>query len=292
VIEVPGSHRRALSGAALALALASACTSSDRSFHVETVRVADTTLDTAAEVGLDRAAIEAAARSALGEAGFRLTPGQPSYRARVELAALRLGPTAGGRGLRVDASVELELVPVDGKEPARREVGVGGEAVGADGPAGACRRAIGAAIGEAARALKVALAAEGKPVEALLADLESSDVRVRDQAVQALGDRRERRAVPGLVKRLRDPDRRVVEHAMGALAQVKDPAAVPALIELSRGTDAAITLRLIPLVGDIGGADAEGWLLTVEQAYPDARVQAAATEALADLRRRTGAVVK
>jgi HEAT repeat protein len=79
---------------------------------------------------------------------------------------------------------------------------------------------------------------------------------------------------------------------MGALAQVKDPAAVPALIELSRGTDAAITLRLIPLVGDIGGPDAEGWLLTVEQAYPDPRVQAAATEALADLRRRTGAAGK
>jgi HEAT repeat protein len=288
VIEPTATHRRALAGAALALTLAAGCTASERTPHVESVRVADTTLETAAEVGLDRPGVEAAARAALSEAGFKLGPGEPGFRSRVELVALRLGPGAGSRGLRVDASVELELLPVDGKDPARREVGTGGDAVGADGPAGASRRAIAAAIGEAARAIRVGLSAEGKPVEALLADLESSDVRVRDHAVQTLGERRERRAVPGLVKRLRDNDRRVVERAMGALSQLKDPSAVPALIELSRGTDSTIALRLISVVGDIGGPDAEGWLLTLEQAHPDPRVQAAATEALADLHRRAG----
>jgi hypothetical protein len=229
--------------------------------------------------------VEAAARAALAEAGFRLSPGTPAYRARVELAALGVGPDPGGRGLRVEARVELELVAVEGREPARRELGSGGEVVVAEGPAGATRRAIAAAVGDAARALKVGLAAEGKPVEALLADLESSDVRVRDQAVQTLGDRRERRAVPGLVKRLTDQDRRVRDRALGALAQIKDPGAVPAIIEISRATDAAVTLRLVPVVGDIGGRDAEGWLLTLEQAHPDPRVQAAATEALNELRR-------
>lgn len=275
---------RALAGAALALATA-ACSRGERTVHVESVRVAETTLGAAAEVGLDRAAVEAAARAALGEAGFSLAAGAPAFRARVELVGLRLGPGAGGR-LRADATVELELISLDGKDPARREVGSSGDAVGAEGPPAAARRAITGAIGEAARALKVALSAEGKPVDALLRDLESSDSRVRDHAVQALGDRRERRAVPALVKRLHDGDRKVVDRAIGALAQIKDPAAVPALIDLSRGTDAAVALRLIPVVGEIGGPDAEGWLLTVEQAFPDPRVQAAATEALADLHRR------
>jgi hypothetical protein len=288
---VSGTSRwpTALLGAALTLALAGGCRPSERPAHVESVRVADTTLAAAGEVGLDRAGVEAAARSALAEAGFRIGPGQPAYRARVELVGLRVGPTPGRQGLKVDVRVELELVAVEGREPARRELGAGGEVLGADGPAGAARRAIEAAVGDAARALRVALAAEGKPVEALLADLESSDVRVRDQAVQALGERRERRAVPGLVKRLSDADRRVRDRAIGALAQIKDPAAVPALIELSRGADAAVALRLVPVVGEIGGPDAEGWLLTIEQAHPDPRVQTAATEALRELRAAAGA---
>jgi hypothetical protein len=283
------SPRLGPAGAALALALAAGCSRPEQVFHVETVRVADTYLATAAEVGIDRAAVEAAARAALAEAGFLLSPGTPSYRARVEIAALGVGPDPGRRGLRVEARVELELVPAEGREPARRELGAAGEPVAAEGPAGATRRALGAAVGEAARALRVGLAAEGKSVEALLADLESSDVRVRDQAVQTLGERRERRAVPGLVKRLTDMDRRVRDRALGALSQIKDPAAVPAIIEISRATDAAVTLRLVPVVGDIGGRDAEGWLLTLEQAHPDPRVQAAAADALKDLRRAAAA---
>lgn len=276
---------RSLASVALALLLASGCRPSPPPPHVQSVRVADTTLEAAAEVGLDRAGVEAVSRAALAEAGFALTSGQPAYRARVELVGLRMGPAPGGRGVRVEARVELELASVDAREPARREVGSGSQALGPEGPAGATRQALGAAVGEAARGLRVALAAEGKPVEALLADLESSDVRLRDHAVQALGERREPRAVPGLIKRLSDGDRRVVDRAMGALSQLKDPRAVPPLIELSRGTDAAIVLRLIPLVGDIGGPDAEGWLLTIEQAHPDPRVRAAASDALAGLRR-------
>jgi hypothetical protein len=274
---------RSLASVGLALVLAGGCRPSPPPPHVESVRVADTTLETAVEVGLDRAAVEAVSRAALVEAGFLLTPGPPAYRARIELVGLRLGQAAGGRGLQVEARVELELTAVEGQEPARREVGSGSEALGQQGAPGATRAALAAAVGEAARGLRVGLSAEGKPVEALLADLESSDVRLRDHAVQALGERREPRAVPGLIKRLSDGDRRVVDRAIGALSQLKDRRAVPALIELSRGTDAAIALRLVPVVGDIGGGDAEGWLLTIEQAHPDPRVRAAATDALADL---------
>ena len=94
------------------------------------------------------------------------------------------------------------------------------------------------------------------------------------------------------MRRLNDADRQVVDHAIGALSQLKDPRAVPALIELSRGTDAAIALRLIPVVGDIGGPDAQGWLLTLEQAHPDPRVRSAATEALETMRPTQAAVRK
>lgn len=275
----------ALTGALLALAVAAGCRPSQRPAHIESLRVADTTLEAASEVGLDRAAVEVVSRAALAEAGFRLDPGQPAFRARVELVAIRMVTGAGGGGLRVETQVELELTAVEGKEPSRREVGRGSEATRERGPTEATRRALGAAVGEAARSLRVGLSAEGKPVEELLADLESSDVRVRDHAVQALGERREARAVPGIIKRLGDADRRVVDRAIGALSQLRDRRAVPPLIELSRGTDAAVALRLVPVVGDLGGPDAEGWLMTIEQAHPDPRVRAAAGEALAELQR-------
>lgn len=247
------------------------------------VQVAEGSLGGVIESGVDAPAVEALARTALTEAGFRLEPAERGYRARVELTALRVGPSAGGRGPRVDVRIELTLEPVGGGEPSRREAGTGGEVVAAGGPAAAVRAALAAALGEAARGARLGLSAEQKPVEALLSDLESSDVRVRDHAVQALGERREPRALPGLISRLRDADRGVVDRAIGALTQLKDPRAVAPLIELSRQGDPAEALRLIPVVGDIGGPDAEGWLLTLEQAHPDARVRAAATVALAGL---------
>jgi hypothetical protein len=269
--------------------VAGACRATPAPPHLEGIRFEAIDLEAAAETGLDRAAAEAEARVALQAAGFLTTHGKPAYRARLALSGLAVGPAAGGApALRILVRVEVGLTAVDGGEAARREEGTGEAEVGAGGPALAVRRAIGLAVGEAARSLRLALASEQKSVTALLADLESSDVRLRDYAIQELGDRRERRAVPGLVRRLKDGDRRVVDRAIGALEQIKDPSAVPALIELSRGTDAAVALRLVPVVGEIGGRDALGWLLTLEQAYPDPRVRAAATAALGELSRGPG----
>jgi len=268
------------------------CSRSRPAPHVESIRVDETMLEAAAESGVDRSAVEAVARQALGDAGFLLGPGEPAYRARVELVGLRLSAGEGGRGLRMEARVEVDLAAVDEKEAARREGGRGVAPIGAGGPPAATRLALAAALGEASRGLKVGLSADGKPVEALLQDLDSSDARVRDHAVQALGERRDGRALPGLARRLLDADRQVADHAIGALSQLRDRRAVPSLIDLTRGTDAAIALRIIPVVADLGGADAEGWLLTIEQAHQDPRVRAAATASLQELHRLAGAAPK
>jgi HEAT repeat protein len=147
------------------------------------------------------------------------------------------------------------------------------------------RIALASAVGEAIRALRVSVAADVKDIPALIADLASADSRVRGQAVQALGDRGVRTAVPALIERLRDSDPRVAHRAVGALAQIKDPRAVPALIDLCRGGDPALTQRMARIVADIGGRDAQGWLLVLEAAHPDPRVRESAAAALDDLRR-------
>jgi hypothetical protein len=239
-----------------------------------------------AEAGLDPAAVESITRAALAESGFKLEPARTRvFVARVDVLALRMVQGAGGAGLLAEVAVEVELAPPDGNEPPHREAGRATAPVQAGAPTPAVRAALTGAIGEAVRALRVGVAADVKSNQALIADLASADPRVRAQAVQALGERGDRAAVPALLERLHDGDPKVAHRAVGALAQIKDPRAVPALIDLCRGGDSALTLRMARIVADIGGRDAEGWLLVLQVSHPDPRVREVAGEALDELRR-------
>ena len=250
------------------------------------VKVGAALTEAVAEIGLDGAAVEATTRAALAEAGFRLGPATArAFEARVDVVALRIVPAAGGQGLQAELAIEVELAPAQGDEPPHQETGRATEPVGAAGPSPALRAGLSSAIGEAVRALRVTVAADAKSDQALIADLAAADARVRGQAVQALGERRVKAAVPGLIERLHDGDARVAHRAVGALAQIKDPRAVPALIDLCRGGDSAMTLQMARIVADIGGRDAQGWLLVLEASHPDPKVRETAAEALDDLRR-------
>lgn len=257
--------------------------------HVVSVRVTGTPLgESLREAGLDEASVEAAARSGLTGAGFREGDGDRAHRAEVSLAGVRLAPpsTPGGPP-RVEASIELALSPAEpGQGGGARETGVAAVAVSAGDPRPAWRTAVERAARQAADGLALAFSEDAKSVDALIADLASEDPRMRDHAVRVLADRRSTAAVPALVERLKDEDRRVVHRAVGALAQIRDERAVSPLIELSRSGDPALTARVARIIGDIGGAEAEGYLLTLEAGHPDRRVQTAAREALAELAAR------
>ena len=276
----------ALLGAALWLGALQGCHRAPARPRVDTIRVAESSLALASESGVAQPAIESLARTTLVESGFDVGPGENAWHARIELLGVSAGNEPSTGRMQLEARVEVALTPATGSEAARREVGTGRSPVVSGGPPAALQAALASAIGEAARGLRIGLTADAKPLEALLLDLESSDVRVRDHAVQALGERRERSAVPALIRRLQDADGEVAHRAVGALAQIKDPRAVAPIIELSRGGDPSLTLRLIRIVADIGGPSAQGWLATMEQAHPDPRVRNAAHEALAGLHLR------
>jgi hypothetical protein len=55
---------------------------------------------------------------------------------------------------------------------------------------------------------------------------------------------------------------------------------------MSRAGDAALVARVARVVGDIGGQEAQGYLLTLEAGHPDPRVRVAAREALGELATR------
>jgi HEAT repeat protein len=283
-----------LRSAPLALALAAlagaGCSRGPAPVHVLSLRLADGALaEPLREAGLDREGLESSARDALAAAGFREGEGKRAVRARVDVLSVRTAPPlrAGAGALRVEVTVQLELEPAseDGP-PAAREAATSAAPLGGAGPGPAAREAFAAAARRAAEALAIGYAADAKPIEALLAELDAEDARVRDHAVRVLAERRSAAAVPALVERLRDEDADVVLRAIGALGEIGDLRAVDPLIEVSWNSNAAFTARVARVIGDIGGPDAEGYLLTLSSGHPDPGVRRAADEALAELRSR------
>jgi HEAT repeat protein len=249
-------------------------------------------------VGIDRAALTAAARGGLAAAGFRMGEGPRSYRARLEVVAVRKRLVEDGAAL-AEIAVELELSPTPDDGPGEHqsaragrggpvlETGVGSIRVPAGGSVEAWAKALESAVREASTGLAQALSEEAKPVEKLVRDLRAREPRIREQAIRVLGDRRARAAVPALIERLADPDPLLAERAAGALAQIRDPRAVGPLIDYSRrDDDAGRAARFARIIGDVGGSEARGYLLTLESGHLDPRVRAAAREALQDMAER------
>lgn len=285
-----GLRGAAVRGLALALGLAAAaCARGPEPVHVVALRVADGGVTgPLREAGIDERTLDDAARAGLRGAGFASGEGGRPYRAEVSVASVRLAPpNASGGAPRVELTVELSLMPASpGSGGAARETGTAAAPLTGGDPSSAWRSALVQASRRAADALALAFAEEAKPLEKVLADLGSSDPRLREHAVRVLAERRSADAVPALIGRLKDEDPRVVHRAVGALAQIGDPRAVAPLIDLSRSGDASLAARVARLVGDIGGPEAEGYLLTVEAGHPDPRVRTAARDALAEMHAR------
>lgn len=240
-------------------------------------------------LGLDLPTLEAATREALAGAGFRQGEGRRSYRARATVVSVRAGRQPGREGLSAELVLDLELRPV-GDEPGATPVaqsGVGSVPAASRLDMGAWRTALDEAARQASTGLALALTAERKGEDQLIADLSAEDARLREQAIRVLAGRRAAKAVPALIERLDDPEPDLVERAAGALSLLRDPRAVGALIDLSRRRDnPGQVARFARLIGDVGGSEARGYLETLESGHPDPRVRAAAVEALQDLSAR------
>ena len=93
-----------------------------------------------------------------------------------------------------------------------------------------------------------------------------------------------RTALKAIEQRVRDPDRDVARAAVEALSSYRDPGSAAVLIEAAQAGDAAATLRLLPVLVEMGGPDVEGYLLTLEAGHADPAVRRAAAEALSRFR--------
>lgn len=290
--------RRGARRATLAVALLTAvgalwgCASKPEIAPVTVVLVRATDLAASlAEAGIDASATAEAARGALASSGLRIDEGaRRGYRATIEIVAVSVGKARSTGGASAEVVLEMSLEQTWAAGPSPRRTGKGSAPL-AGSPVVAWRSALRQASTEAAAALVLDLRALQKGKEQLEADLVATDPRVRERAVRALSSKGARGAIARMAPLVRDPDPVVARAAVDAIAAFRDPAAVVALINAAQAGDAGLTLRLLPVLVEIGGPDVEGYLLTLEAGHPDPGVRRAASEGLARLgaRRPNGA---
>jgi hypothetical protein len=228
-----------------------------------------------AEVGIDGRVLTEATRSALSGAGFPLDEGaRRHYRATLTVVAFGMSTAREPLRPAAEVVVDLELEQSWAVGPRPRETGRAQAALSVGGPQGAWREALAGADLRAAQ----------KSTEALVRDLSDGDPRARGRALRALAARGASGTARAVAERVRDPDPIVARAAVDALATFKDPASALPLIEAAQAGDTGTTLRLIPVLAEIGGADVEGYLLTLRSGHADPAVRQAAAKALSRAR--------
>jgi hypothetical protein len=282
-----GALNRRWSGSALALVLAAACNRAPPLVPVGSVTVRTAELAPAlAEAGLDGRASVAAARSGLTEGGLTLDEGvRRSYRASVEVVAFSVLPARGSEPPQAEVVITLELEPAWASGPVERRSGRAITLLAGAEREGAWRKAMVAAVADAGRAIALDLRAQQKSTAALMGEVAHADPRVRERALRTLTARGARVAGRAAAGRIHDPDPDVARAAVDALVAFRDPTTVLSLIEAAQAGSVATTIRLIPVLREIGGANVEGYLLTLEAGHGDRAVRQAAAEALAKVRR-------
>lgn len=139
----------------------------------------------------------------------------------------------------------------------------------------------------------------GQPSRSLLqiAADPKRDQGVRGIAIQLLGLRKEREAVPVLVAVLKEKDKEpasepgegsgsVRDHAIGALIEIGDQAAVRPLLDVVQLGDRVEVGKILEAVAALGGDEARRYLEFVSMSHSDERVRGEAKTALGRLKKR------
>ncbi len=129
----------------------------------------------------------------------------------------------------------------------------------------------------------------GKPaVKPLIVRLRDNDALVRRNAVEALGEIKDPRAVGPLIDMLKDTDSLIRRHAVKALGRIKDLRAVMPLIEVlnDKNEESHVRMSAAEALGWIAEPDAiEPLVCALKDSYWNVRSQAAiALGRIADLR--------
>lgn len=151
----------------------------------------------------------------------------------------------------------------------------------------AMQAALSSALAQVTESTHLQLSALQKSDEALLRDLREGTSMTQEFALRVLSERQNPAVAEILIERL-GPDRDLdqARQAMGALAEMRERRAVKPLIEATRGKDAIFVREVLFALAQIGGEDAMAYLFTVAQGHDDEALRTAAQKALAELEAR------
>lgn len=253
-------------------------------------------VEPSAERAIDREAVRAAARTLIdGDRGFDVdedaTEGHVA-RVRVFVATSGDPPTkddpigddhvaraeSGRRPALV--SLALEITPTSGVRTAPVALRASGVAHGEGGAA--VEPLLTAALRDALTGIVDARVSSAEDSDVLIARIldETRAVRVREQAIRALGHRKEKAAVPALLATLARREEVLSPAALHALGQIGDPSSVDGVIDYASGQPSPIRKAAIDAVRSIDTPRGRAWLFTLSTGHPDPDVQLAATTAL------------
>jgi hypothetical protein len=273
----------------LLLGLLGACRQQSR-YPVEKVEVSGATVRDNAWLGLGPDQVRERFDRALKASGrFEVLEKKADrevrpWRLTLELPFTREVRKEGETHTYAEVGANLVLERFGGELPERYEVvGLGETRVEGSTPE-ARQQAVRAALEDALRQISetasLQLTALERSDDALVADLQASDSRMREFALRTLAERRHPVAAPLLIEQLKSNEADTVRRAIGALVEMRARSAVPALIDLAKGRDMGFLQEIVFAVGEIGGNEAEAYLFTVAQGHDQPAIQAAAQQAL------------
>ncbi len=116
--------------------------------------------------------------------------------------------------------------------------------------------------------------------------LESRDTDLRVEALRIIGARKLREEVPDILGLLADEDEAVRDAALGALVEMRERSAVKALAESRPMRDVREMRKVLDAIATLGGREATDYLAFVAETHDDEDIRAMAKEALERLKRR------
>ncbi|SRR6266540_1200728 len=127
------------------------------------------------------------------------------------------------------------------------------------------------------------------PPSAVHAALVADAGELREEAIRAVGARQLRDEAPALLKLLSDPDEVIRDAALGALIELRDRRAVTELTRSRSLRDRREMRKIIEAIAMLGGQEAEDYLSFVAATHDDDEIRGAAAAARSRLSRRAEA---
>lgn len=253
-------------------------------------------VEPSAERAIDREAVRTAARTLIdGDRGFVVDETSESgHVARVRVFVATSGdpptkddpvaephgqPAASSRRPAL-VSLALEIAPSSGGRAGALALRASGVAHGEGGAA--IEPLLASALKDALTGIVDARVSAAEDSAVLISRIldETRAVRVREQAIRALGQRREKSAVPALLATLARREEVLSPAALHALGQIGDPSSVDGIIDYASGQPSPIRKAAIDAVRSIDTPRGRAWLFTLSTGHPDPDVQLSATTAL------------